>query len=61
MSIQCKDSSVCQKSLPLDLKITLLTIFFLEDNLILIIKCTVNGHHTIELEKNVVRIVNLFR
>ena len=30
MSIQSKDSHVCQKSLPLDLETTLLTLFFLE-------------------------------
>ena len=30
MTIQSKDSHVCQKSLPLDLETTLVTIFFLE-------------------------------
>ena len=30
MSIQSKDSHVCQKSLPFDLETTLLTMFFLE-------------------------------
>ena len=57
MSIQSKDSHVCQKS-----RDSTTNIFFLEAKTsFLISKCMFNGHRTTEHEENVVIIVNLFR